>query len=100
MHDTRDKTQSQSYLAERGVIVKQDPTAYLVMTTGHIIRRADPKDPPQIVAFDKYAVDLDRFEPQGGDEAELKPRERYFSELVDPGPKSALFKRQAGPIPV
>ena len=31
MHDTRDKTQAQSYLAERGMIVKQDPTAYLVM---------------------------------------------------------------------
>jgi lipopolysaccharide export system permease protein len=96
MHDTRDKAQSQSYLAERGVIVKQEPTAYLVMTTGHIFRRTDPKDPPQIVAFDKYAVDLDRFEPQGGDDAELKPRERYFSDLVDPGPKSALYKRQPG----
>ncbi len=96
MHDTRDKNQSQSYLAERGVIVKQEPTAYLVMTTGHIIRRADPKDPPQIVAFDKYAVDLDQFEQQGGDEAELKPRERYFTDLVDPGPNSRLFKRQPG----
>ena len=34
MHDTRDKEQAQSYLAERGVIVKQDPTAYLVMSGG------------------------------------------------------------------
>lgn len=96
MHDTRDKTQTQSYLAERGVIVKQDPTAYLVMTTGHIIRRTDATSAPQIVAFDKYAVDLARFEPQGGDEGELKPRERYFKELYDPGPKSELYKRNPG----
>lgn len=96
MHDSRDKAQSQSYLAERGVIVKQDPTAYLVMTAGHIIRRTDAKSPPQIVAFDKYAVDLDQFEPQGGDEGELKPRERYFQELINPGEKSALYKAKPG----
>lgn len=45
MHDTRDKTQAQSYLAERGIIVKQDQTAYLVMTAGHIIRRTDANEP-------------------------------------------------------
>lgn len=95
MHDTRDKTQAQSYLAERGQIVKQDPTAYLVMSTGHIIRRSDPKEPPQIIAFDKYAVDLDRFEAQDGGEGELKPRERYFSELYAPG-DSVLYKTQPG----
>ena len=95
MHDTRDKTQAQSYIAERGQIVKQDPTAYLVMSTGHIIRRSDPKEPPQIIAFDKYAVDIDRFEAQDEGEGELRPRERYFSELYDPG-ESALYKAQPG----
>lgn len=95
MHDTREKNQAQSYLAERGQIVKQDPSAYLVMSTGHIIRRADPKDPPQIIAFDRYAVDLDRFEAQDGGEGELKPRERYFAELYQPG-DSALYKTQPG----
>lgn len=96
MHDTRDKTQAQSYLAERGQIVKQDPTAYLVMSAGHIIRRTDAAEPPQIIAFDKYAVDLDRFEAQEGGEGELKPRERYLSELYDPGPDSQLYKNQPG----
>ena len=96
MHDTRDPEQTQSYLAERGVIVKQDPAAYLVMTSGHIMRRANASEPPQIIAFDKYAVDLDKFEPETGDEGELKPRERYFSELVNPAPESQLFKAQPG----
>ncbi len=96
MHDTRDKAQSQSYLAERGVIVKQEPTAYLVMSAGHIIRRSDPKQPPQIVAFDKYAVDLDQFEAQGTDAGELKPRERYLDELLSTDPKCKICKSQAG----
>lgn len=96
MHDTRDKAQSQSYLAEHGTIVKQDGTAYLVMTAGHIIRRTDANEPPQIVAFDKYVVDLDRFEPQDSGTGELKPRERYFSELVNPDPKSKLYRSQPG----
>jgi lipopolysaccharide export system permease protein len=96
MHDTRDKAQSQSYLAERGTLVKQDGTAYLVMTNGHIIRRTDADGPPQIVAFDKYIVDLDRFEPQDAGAGELKPRERYFSELINPGPDSKLYQTQQG----
>lgn len=96
MHDTRDKTQSQSYLAEHGEIVKQDKTAYLVMSAGHIIRRTDANEPPQIVAFDKYVVDLDRFEPQDTGSSELKPRERYWSELTDPEPDSRLYKTQPG----
>ena len=96
MHDTRDKKQAQSYLAEHGVIVKQPPTAYLVMSTGHIVRRTDPNEPPQIIAFDKYAVDLDKFESQESEESEYKPRERYFSELYNPGVDSPLYKAQPG----
>ena len=96
MHDTRAKDQAQSYLAERGVIVKQEPTAYLVMNAGHIIRRSDAKEPPQIIAFDTYAVDLDQFEPQGEQVGELKPRERYFDELLDTDPKCKICKYQAG----
>ncbi|MFA5958352.1 LPS export ABC transporter permease LptF [Hyphomicrobium sp.] len=96
MHDTRDKSQSQTYLAEHGTIVKQDGTAYLAMSTGHIIRRSDADGPPQIIAFDKYVVDLDQFEPQNDGSGELKPRERYWSELVHPDPKSKLYTSAAG----
>ena len=96
MYDTRQKDQSQSYLAERGVIVKQNDTAYLVMTAGHIIRRTDASDPPQIIAFDKYAVDLDRFEPRGGDAAVWRPKERYFSELIESEPDCTACKAWEG----
>ncbi len=61
MHDARNSEQIQSYLAERGFIVEQPGGSYLIMTDGHILRSAKGKD-TQIIAFDKYAVDLDGFE--------------------------------------
>jgi lipopolysaccharide export system permease protein len=96
VHDTRDKTQSQSYLAERGIIVKRDPSNYLVMTDGHIVRRSNKDEPAQIVAFDKYAVDLDRFEKKVTATDDLKPRERYLSQLLHPEPGSRRYKQEPG----
>ena len=96
MHDARKAPQTQSFLATRGVIVKQDATSYLIMTDGNIVNRDDPKDPAQIIAFDKYAIDLDQFEPKGGDSGDLKPRERYLTELLWPDKKSQSFKKSAG----
>lgn len=96
MHDQRDPKLSQAYLAERGTIVKQDPAAYLLMTKGHIVRRGDPQKPPEIIAFDNYAIDLNRFEAKDDDGNDLKPRERYYSELANPEATSAVYKRAPG----
>jgi lipopolysaccharide export system permease protein len=96
VHDTRDKAQSQSYLAERGVIVKREPSNYLVMSDGHIVRRLAKDEPAQIVAFDKYAVDLDRFEKKLSENDDLKPRERYLGELLHPEPDSPQYRIAPG----
>ncbi len=96
MHDTRDPKLTQSYLAENGLIVKQGKTAYLVMTQGHIVRQTNANEAAQIITFDKYAVDLLRFEPKTAGEADLKPRERYYDELVNPGPDSQSFRDEPG----
>jgi lipopolysaccharide export system permease protein len=67
------------------------------MTDGHILRRdGGMTEPTQIIAFDKYAVDLDRFEQRTAGPADLKPRERYFSELINPAPNSQAFKQEPG----
>jgi len=95
MNDARDPKQNQSYLAEHGVIVEQNGTAYLVMSAGHILRQTTPGEAAQIIAFDKYAVDLDQFEAKATTDApDLKPRERYFSELVNPEPTSNGYRAQ------
>ena len=95
MHDQRDPKQTLSYLAERGSVRNQDRMSYLYMTTGHIVRRVKTGEPPQIIAFDSYAVDLDRFEKPGAT-PELRPRERYYSELANPLPKDPDYLRQPG----
>lgn len=95
LHDAREPKQTLSYLAEKGIIVKQGATAFLLMTNGHIVRRSGPQEAPQIITFENYGVDLDRFE-QKGEAAELRPRERYFSELAFPAPDDPDYKRQPG----
>ena len=62
MHDARDPKQIVTYLAESGLIIKQSGTAYLRMDKGHIVRRLENDATPQIIAFDRYAVDLNQLE--------------------------------------
>lgn len=95
MHDMRDPKVVTTYLAETGTLIKQDDHAYLMMQSGHVLRRTSTAEPPQIVEFESYVVNLDRFEPKTAS-IELKPRERYFSELAFPRPDDSDFKRQPG----
>ncbi|WP_333794180.1 LPS export ABC transporter permease LptF [Hyphomicrobium sp.] len=83
MHDVRKDKEVQSFLADKGVLVEDNGGTYLFMMDGHILRRnGGLSEPSQIIAFDKYAVDLDSFERRSEGAAELRPRERYLSELL------------------
>lgn len=112
MHDGRDKKQVSTFLAERGWIVKQDGDAFLLMENGHILRKPNPEpgqattgaaaaagppaeEPVRIIEFKRYAVDLARFE-QKEQGPELKPRERYYEELVRPDSNDQLARTQPG----
>jgi lipopolysaccharide export system permease protein len=96
MQDQRKAPETQAFLAERGSIVQQEGDNFLVMSNGHIISRTKPKEAAQIIAFDRYAVDLDQFEAKAAGAYEFKPRERYFSELMWPDTSSKTYKRQEG----
>ena len=95
MHDARDQKQVSTFLAERGWIIKQDNDAYLLMESGHILRRSAVGEPVRIIEFQKYAIDLARFE-QKEQGPELKPRERYFAELAYPKSDDLLARTQPG----
>jgi lipopolysaccharide export system permease protein len=96
MHDARKDDEVQSYLAEKGVLVEDKGEAFLFMMDGHILRRSGGMDEPtQIIAFDKYAVDLDSFDKrEAGEEASLRPRERTFTELFEPVPEDTKGKKR------
>lgn len=96
MQDQRKPPQSQAFLADRGVIVKQDDNSFLVMTDGHIINRNKPDEPAQIIVFDRYAIDLDQFEPKEAGKYVYKPRERYFSELMWPDTNDKSYQKTVG----
>ena len=92
MHDARDAAQVSSYLAESGYIVKQGASAYLLMKNGHVIREGATSAPPDVVAFERYAVDINRFEQKAEQSFSLRPREWYTTELWSPNPNDPLYK--------
>jgi lipopolysaccharide export system permease protein len=97
MHDARDPKQISSYLAESGFIVKQEGAAYLLMRNGHIVRKvADSVDPPDIVVFERYAVDINRFEQKADEAFVLRPRERTTLELFHPAQDDPYWSSQPG----
>ncbi len=96
MHDARSGKGAMSYLAERGQIVKQDTGAYMVMSKGHVLSQETSGEAPRIIAFDRYALDLDAFDEKMSDDKDLRPRERYYSELIAPDPESRFYKRNPG----
>lgn len=95
--DRRKKEEDRTYLAEKAVITKQDETAYLILSDGHILRRSKTNTPPQIVMFDQYIVNLDDFDRQsGGGPIDFKPRERYLDQLLYPEDSSRLYQKYKG----
>ena len=92
LNDARDGKQTTTFLAERARIVKQGGETFLLMQSGHILRRAAPGEPTQIIAFESYGVDLAHFEARA-EQRGLRPRERYLSELLAPAPEDVATPR-------
>jgi lipopolysaccharide export system permease protein len=96
MHDGRDPKQIVTYLAERGVIVKQNGVAYLRMEKGHIVRRLESDNAPQIIVFDRYTVDVNQLEQRADQVSFTRPRERYTPDLLRPDPNDPVYKTSPG----
>jgi len=92
LNDSRDGKQTTTFLADRARIVKQDGETFLLMRSGHILRRAAPGEPTQIIVFDSYGVDLAHFEAKTSQRG-LRARERYLSELINPDPEDVTTAR-------
>jgi lipopolysaccharide export system permease protein len=97
VHDERDDNQLMSYLADRGRIISNDDGAYLVMFDGHVhhYEKKSPDQGVQIVAFDQYIFNISDLNPKDAGSSELRPRERYLSDLLNPGPNVLKTKGAA-----
>jgi lipopolysaccharide export system permease protein len=92
MHDARDPKTVSSYLSETGHLVKQGDSTFLLMEKGHIVRRTEGDRAAEIIAFERYAVDLKRFEQKDAAAQQYtRPRERYTSELMYPPPNDYMM---------
>jgi lipopolysaccharide export system permease protein len=96
MHDTRKPAELLTYLAETGKIVKQPSgSSFLTMSNGHILRAKGADEPPEMLTFSRYGIDLERFEGKL-DKSSWRPRERYYHELAYPDKSEPDYKRQRG----
>ena len=100
VQDERDPNQVMSYLAEKGRIISNDDGSYLVMFDGFVHRyNAENADKGvQIIAFDQNMLDISEFSPKDDDDKELRPRERYVSDLISPDPNDKIAKANYGQI--
>jgi lipopolysaccharide export system permease protein len=100
VHDERDNKQVMSYLAERGRIITNDEGSYLVMFEGYV-HRYDGQEADknvQIVAFDQNMLDISEFSPKDNGGKDLRPREKYISDLISPDMNDKATKRNYGQI--
>ena len=100
VHDERDNKQVMSYLAERGRIITNDDGSYLVMFQGYVHRLNDEdKDKNvQIVAFDQNMLDISEFSPKDNSDKDLRPREKYIGDLINPDMSNPATQRNYGQI--
>lgn len=93
LQDRRDERRTLVYIAEAGQIARVEDESYLVLERGSVHTLTPGSRDSSIVAFERYAVDLSAFAPQG-DLTFFKPRERSTRELLtidDSDPTYAAF---------
>jgi lipopolysaccharide export system permease protein len=95
IHDAREKGRQTTYLAERGRIVEAGGSSYLVLEQGSVHRQQGTTDDSAIVAYDRYAIDLDQF-GETDPNVVYKPRERSTFSLLNPDRNELYFQLQSG----
>lgn len=100
VHDERDGKRIMTYLAERGRIVEQHGRSFLIMYEGHIHRQQADSQEVNIVTFDSYLFDLSQLAlaERGQSNNDLKPREMFLGELLNPDTNHPQYAKNKGKI--
>jgi lipopolysaccharide export system permease protein len=94
LDDRRDPQEHVTVLAEEGEIIKDDKGTFLLLQNGGVQRHQQSQRDPSMVVFDRYAVDLSRFDTTPS--INYSVRERYLWQLISPSPDDTLATTQAG----
>jgi lipopolysaccharide export system permease protein len=93
--DRRDPKEHLTMLAEEGEILSTKNGTFLLLFKGSVQRREASQRDPSIVVFDRYAVDLSRFNPTPN--VRYSARDLYLWELINP-PEEGILPSQAGQL--
>ena len=95
IQDRRDTNKISTYIADRGQVVDLSGTAFMILEKGSIHRQTPGAKDNAMIAFDRYALDLDQVSGEG--EATIyKPRERSTWALLSQDVNEPYYKLQAG----
>ncbi len=95
LQDRRDERRTLVYIAEVGQIAQVEDESYLVLERGSVHTLTPGARDSSIVAFERYAVDLSAFAPEG-DLTFFKPRERSTAELLTIDDSDPVYARFPG----
>ena len=95
LHDMRDPARVSTYLAERGRILEEDNTPFLIMENGNLQRAGETPESITMVAFDRYAFDLSQF-TETQTSVNLHSRERSTFALLFPDTSDPYYQENEG----
>jgi len=98
IQDEREPGQSNVYIAENGIILKNPLGTFLVMQNGTIQQRAVENNSMSVIQFESYAFDLSTFSSAAALPS-LKPAERDTAYLFAPDPNDPEFQKRPGSFP-
>lgn len=95
MDDQRNASQRITILADTGEVLENDSGTFLILRAGTVQRSGNTGSDPNIVSFDRYALDLSVFS-SGAQTVKYSIRERYLWQLLIPDPNDSWLKDQPG----
>jgi lipopolysaccharide export system permease protein len=87
MDDRRNPSERVTILADSGELLENDRGTFLVLKSGTIQRYESSQREPNMVVFDRYALDLSRF-AGGPQNVRYSIREQYLWQMLFPDPKN------------
>jgi lipopolysaccharide export system permease protein len=89
--DRRDVSERATFLAERGQLVENETSTFLVLEQGSVQRLEAKNRDPTIVQFERYAFDLTQFSGANATPT-FNATERYIWDLVNPDSEDPYVK--------